>query len=103
MFQIGGLQELYDGKFRPFVAGYLGATWLNSPELGDELRFSFTLAVGANYYVTKNFGLRLDVRGYGTVTDSSGGFICANGGCLVNFSGDLVWQGEATGSLFLSF
>jgi hypothetical protein len=73
------------------------------PGLGDDLRFSFTLAVGANYYLTKNLGLRLDVRGFGIVTESEGGFICADGGCAVSYASDVVWQGEATASVFLSF
>jgi Outer membrane protein beta-barrel domain len=103
VFQIGGLQELYDGKFRPFVGGYLGATWFNMPGIGDDLRFSFTIAVGANYYLTKNLGLRLDLRGFGTVVENDTGFLCVNGGCVVNFSGDMLWQGEATASVFLAF
>src|SRR5690606_37792755 len=27
VFQVGGLQELWDGRFRPYIAGYVGATW----------------------------------------------------------------------------
>jgi len=103
VFQIGGLQELYEGRFRPFVGGYVGATWFDLPGLGNDLRFSFTLAAGANYYFTRNLGLRFDVRGFGTVVESSGGFVCADGGCLVAFGGDVLWQGEATASLFFSF
>lgn len=103
VFQIGGLQEIYDGKFRPYLAGYIGATWFDVAGREDDLRFSFTAAVGANYYLTKNLGLRLDLRGIGTVVDGDGGFICANGGCLVNFSGDVLWQGEVTASIFLAF
>jgi len=103
VFQIGGLRELYDGKLRPYVGGYVGATWFNMPDIGDDLRFSFTIAVGANYYLTKNLGLRLDIRGFGTVVESNGGFICANGGCIVGYSGDLLWQGEASASIFLAF
>lgn len=103
VFQVGGLQELYDGKFRPYVAGYIGATWFDLAGVDDDLRFSFTVGVGANYYFTENFGLRVDVRGIGTVVESEGGFICVNGACVVNFAGDVLWQGEATASLFLAF
>ncbi len=103
VFQVGGFQELYDGKFRPFIAGYVGATWFDLPGMGDDLRFSFTLAAGANYYFTKNLGVRLDMRGMGTVVDSDSGFICADGGCIVNFSGDVLWQGEVTASVFFAF
>lgn len=103
VFQVGGLQEIYDGKFRPYVAGYLGATWFDMPNLDDDLRFSFTLAVGANYYLTDNLGLRLDLRGIGTVVDGDGGFICVNGGCVASFEGDMLWQGEVSASIFLAF
>lgn len=102
-FQVGGLQELYSGKFRPYVAGYVGATWFDMPDFGDDVRFSFTIALGTNYYLTKNLGLRFDVRGFGTVVEDSGGFICADGGCALTYSGDLLWQGEATASVFLTF
>jgi hypothetical protein len=103
VFQIGGLQEIYDGRFRPFVAGYAGATWFEVPDLDDDLRFSFTVAVGANYYFTENLGLRFDLRGIGTVVDGDGGFICVNGGCVASFEGDMLWQGEVTASIFLAF
>lgn len=102
-FQVGGLQELYDGKFRPYIAGYVGATWFDMPDFGNDVRFSFTFGIGANYYLTKNLGLRLDARAFGTLVESSGGFICADGGCAVSYSGDLLWQGEATASVFLTF
>ena len=103
VMQIGAIQELYDGKLRPYVGGYLGATYFNLDGFGDELRFSFTLAAGVNYHITKNLGLRLDARALSTVVDGSGGFVCADGGCQVRFAGDFAWQGEVTGSLFLTF
>lgn len=103
VFQVGGLQELWDGRFRPYIAGYVGATWFDLRGLDDDLRFSFTIAAGANYYLTKNLGLRLDMRGFGTVVESSGGLICADGGCVVNYRGDVMWQGEASASVFLAF
>ncbi len=103
VFQVGGLQELWDGRFRPYIAGYVGATWFDLHGLDDDLRFSFTIAAGANYYLTKNLGVRLDVRGFGTVVESSGGLICADGGCVVNYRGDVMWQGEASASVFLAF
>ncbi len=102
-FQIGGMQEIYEGKFRPYVAAYLGATWFELPSLEDDLRFSFSIAVGANYYLTDNLGLRLDLRGIGTVVDGDGGFICINGGCVASFEGDMLWQGEVSASIFLAF
>jgi len=103
VFQFGGVQELYDGRFRPYVAGYVGASYFDMPGVGSDLRFSFTVAGGANYYLTPRLGLRLDVRGIGTVVESNGGFVCANGGCVVAYSGDVLWQGEATGSVFFTF
>jgi hypothetical protein len=103
VFQIGGLQEFEYGRLRPYLAGYVGATWFDLAGLEDDLRFSFTAAAGVNYYLTKNPGVRLDLRGFGTVVDGDGGFICINGGCVVNFSGDVLWQGEVTASVFLAF
>lgn len=102
-FEVGGLQELYEGRFRPFVAGYVGATWFDLAHVGDDVRFSFTIGLGANYYFKKNGGLRIDARGFGTVVDGSRGFNCTDGGCGIGYSSDLLWQGEATASVFLTF
>ena len=100
---IGAVQELYDGKFRPFVGGYLGATHFRPDDFDNELRFAFGVGVGTNYYFTENFGLRLDLRGFGTFMGGDTGFLCVNSNCLVNWSGDIMWQGEVAGSIFISF
>jgi hypothetical protein len=57
--------------------------------------------VEAGFQVEKVQGC--DVRGFGIVTESEGGFFCADGGCAVSYASDVVWQGEATASVFLSF
>ncbi len=100
---VGAVQELYDDKFRPFVGAYVGGTYLRPSGFTDELRFGFGLTVGMNYYFTKNLGVRLDLRGFGTLVDDNTGFFCANGGCLVSWSGTVMWQGEAAGSVFVTF
>lgn len=100
---VGAIQELYDDKFRPFVGAYIGATYMRPSGFDEALRFGFGLTVGMNYYITKHFGVRLDLRGFGTLVDNDTGFLCANGGCLVNWSGSVMWQGEVAGSIFVTF
>lgn len=100
---VGAIQELYDDKLRPFVGAYVGATYLRPSAFDSELRFGFGVTVGMNYYLNKHVGLRLDLRGFGTMIASDTGFLCANGNCLVSWSGDLMWQGEIAGSVFVTF
>lgn len=102
-FMVGAIQELYDDKFRPYVGAYLGASYFDMPAYDDELYFGFGIVVGMNYYFTRNVGVNLGLRGFGTVVDSTGGFICADGVCLAEWSADVVWQGEVSGSIFISF
>ena len=100
---VGVVQELYDDKFRPFVAAYAGATYVQPSGYDQELRFGFGLGVGMNYYITKHVGVRMDVRGFGTIVDKGDGFLCANGGCAAQWSETVFWQGEAAASVFVTF
>jgi hypothetical protein len=100
---VGAIQELYDDKFRPFVGAYVGATYMQPTGYENDLKFGFGLAVGMNYYITKHFGVRLDLRGFGTLINGDTGFLCADGSCLVEWSGSVMWQGEAAGSIFVTF
>jgi hypothetical protein len=103
MIQIGLTQEIGTSeKFKPFLSGLVGATLLSS-EGASDVYFSFGLAGGIKYFPIKNVGLRLDLRGYGTVVENNSSAVCVDGRCVVSFSGDLFWQGEVTASLVIRF
>jgi hypothetical protein len=98
---VGGIQELSDGRARPFLSGLLGITRYAAP--GDtEVRFAVGMGAGAKFFVTRNVGLRLDARGYMTIIDLSGSAVCA-GGCVIGFSVNPAFQGDFTAGLIVAF
>lgn len=87
-----------------YVAGGLGATFM-SPSLEgftSEVRPSMSLALGYEHPFTPSLALRMELRGYATLINSSGGFFCS-GGCVVALQGDALLQGEALLGLSLRF
>ncbi len=89
-------------KFVPFVAGGLGFTHeSNSNGNADRTAFAFNLGGGVKYYLSKNFGLRGDIRYIPTYANSTPSFACdIFGNCYnvpyyhyenrVNFSGGII-------------
>ncbi len=87
-----------------YVAGGLGATFM-SPSLdgfSSEVRPSMSLALGYEHPFTPSLALRMELRGYMTLINSSGGFFCS-GGCVVALQGAALVQGEALLGLALRF
>jgi len=87
-----------------YVAGGLGATFM-SPSLdglSSEVRPSMSLALGYEHPFTPSLALRMELRGYATLINSSGGFFCS-GGCVVALQGDALLQAEALLGLSLRF
>jgi hypothetical protein len=100
--QVGGIQELRDGRVRPFLAGLLGLTRYEVP--GDtEVRFSIGAGAGAKFFATRNIGLRLDARGYMTVVSVGGAGVCGGFGCAIGFSVSPAFQGDFTAGLIVAF
>jgi opacity protein-like surface antigen len=91
-------------KFVPYVAGGLGFTH-ESNDNGNHNRtdFAFNLGGGAKYFLTKNFGLRGDLRYMPTYANSTPGYACDFfGNCFYvrsynyqnrgNFSGGIIFR-----------
>jgi len=91
-------------KFVPYVAGGLGFTH-ESNNNGNRNRtdFAFNLGGGAKYFLTKNFGLRGDLRYMPTYANSTPGYACDFfGNCFYvrsynyqnrgNFSGGIIFR-----------
>ena len=102
VIQIGMLEEFGGTKLRPFLMGTLGATLFSSPDYDADVNFSFGMGGGVRYQATDWLALRIDLRGYGTITESSGAVFCS-GGCVAVYSGSMIWQGELTGSFAIDF
>jgi hypothetical protein len=76
-----------------YVAGGLGATQFapNFAGYGNAWRGSFNLGLGYYWPITKNVALRAEGRGFLSLVNSSGGFLCS-GGCVVVLKSDFFVQ-----------
>lgn len=91
---LGGtvLSERFHG-LRGFLSGGLGVSRL-TPSLGGaaaETRTSMSLGLGARWMPTKQMGLRLEGRLFGTLFNSNTTIFCS-GGCSFSINGDLLTQ-----------
>ena len=79
-------------RFVPGLAGYDATT-----------KFGAGIGLGVKTFFSKNVGLRLEARGFYTLVKGDSGSLCANGQCLIVFSGTGLWQGDVNGGLILAF
>jgi opacity protein-like surface antigen len=102
---LGGTVDITRDRFTPFVSGGLGMTHLSPTGYGldDETRFSLSLGGGLKWYPTRSLGLRLEVRGYGTMSDGSGSLFCDDINCNLRFSGSMMPQFETNLGLVFRF
>lgn len=104
-YHVGGTVVYDHDQLHPFVTGGLGATHISpaTAAFSSETKFSLSIGGGLKFPMTRNVGLRLEVRGYGTVIDSGGSILCANGACFAKFRGSLFMQLEANAGLSIAF
>jgi hypothetical protein len=94
--QIGGLQELADGRVRPFLTGLLGLTRY-AAEGDSEVRFTVGAGGGVKLFPHRHVGLRLDGRLHATFVDADARFVaCGPAGCVGSLHVNVVWQAEFT-------
>jgi len=91
----------------PFFVFTLGATRADSsaPEAKSDTFPSFSVGGGWQFFPEKRLGLRLEGRAIGTLVDSNSKVFCgvdpSGSGCLINLSGDMLWQFELmAGAIF---
>ena len=97
--QVGGLQELMDGRVRPFLTGVLGLTRYAS-DIDSEVRFSVGAGGGVKLFPTHRVGLRLDGRLFTTFVDADLRFLaCSPGTCVTALNVNMVWQAEFTAGI----
>ncbi len=79
-----------------YVVGGLGATQFSPSATGYGSEVKPSLNVGVGYYwpLGKNVALRAEGRGFFTLVNSSGGFMCS-GGCIVVLRSETYLQYEA--------
>jgi opacity protein-like surface antigen len=104
-YHFGGSVFYHHDNLHPFISGGLGATHISpaNDAFSSDTLFSLSLGGGLKFPISQNVGLRLEVRGYGTVSDGSGSILCANGACVAKFTGSLFVQVEASAGLSIAF
>jgi hypothetical protein len=102
-FQIGGVAEIGNERFREYVSAHVGATYFSTDDYGSETKFSFGLGIGGKLILSKHFLLQADLRGFCTIVDAEGGFIYYNGVTVATYSGSTIWQGQATLGVGITF
>jgi opacity protein-like surface antigen len=104
-YHFGGTVFYHVDNLHPFVSGGLGATHISPANdlFSSDTKFSLSIGGGLKFPLSQNIGLRLEARGYGTVSDGSGSILCANGACVAKFKGSLFMQFEASAGLSFAF
>jgi hypothetical protein len=103
---LGG-RAFFEGDSRQgggYVVGGLGATFFVPGDSGfsDEVRPSANIGVGWQWMLARNVALRAELRGYLSLINSSGGFLCS-GGCVVSIRGTTLVQGEGLLGVSIGF
>jgi len=77
----------------PYAVGGIGATFFSpgASGYGSETKPSLNLGFGYYWPLNERVALRAEARGFFTLVDSSGGFLCS-GGCVAVIKGDLFTQ-----------
>jgi len=105
-FQAGAHVETETGKFRPFAAFTLGATYFKPKDkkISSELEFSFTAGGGIKYYFTENIAARLQWRFLVPIYFSSVSIFCSDGYCGIFITGGTyLLQYDLTAGIAFSF
>jgi hypothetical protein len=107
--QLGGTY-LGDGqRARPYLAATIGGTRF-SPTLTDldgDTFWSFSIGGGLQVSPSTRFGLRLEARLWGTLTEADTDLFCASGPqgalCAIAIDGEMLWQFETYAGLVFRF
>jgi len=98
--QFGGTYRGDGDVIQPYLAATIGGTNIRTSANGsqDDTFFSGSLGVGVNIMPSSRFGLRVEARGYGTLTDSDTTLFCQTGPdanvCAVRVEGTILGQFE---------
>ncbi|MCU7851600.1 MAG: hypothetical protein KZQ80_05240 [Candidatus Thiodiazotropha sp. (ex Monitilora ramsayi)] len=101
---LGGTVDMSHDRVIPFFSGGIGMTHLSPGRTGfnNETRLSLSFGGGLKWYPTERLGIRFEMRGYGTLVDTSGSLFC-DGGCDLELNSDLFPQFETNLGLIFSF
>jgi opacity protein-like surface antigen len=108
---IGGYVQFGDPEARviPYFLMTVGATRFNPnrSEFDDEIEPSLAIGGGVKIRFSKNVGLRLEARGYGTFIDSDSDLFCLSSPpslvCEISVQCDTLIQGQALVGVSVGF
>lgn len=104
-YHIGGLYFLPGyRRVRPFVTGTVGLTSMEPQDsrLVAENHLSLSIGGGVKYFLSRNIGFRIDLRGIYTMLESESAIFCA-GGCTVKVRGNGFVQTSVSAALVSRF
>jgi opacity protein-like surface antigen len=109
--QFGGTVSYPDTEYThviPYIGMTVGAARFtpDGPGLNDETKFAFTLGGGLRIPINDRFGVRLDLRAFGTVLSSDSEFFCVSSSgltCRVQTKGDFLLQYSANLGVTIGF
>lgn len=109
--QFGGTVSYPDAEYThviPYFGMTVGAARF-SPDgagLDDETKFAFTVGGGLRVPINDRFGVRLDLRAFGTVLSSEGDIFCVSSSdltCRIKAKGDILLQYSANLGFIVGF
>lgn len=109
VLQLGGTYQGDGETVRPYIAMTIGGTHVKTVANGSESDnfFSGSIGVGVQVRPSDRFGLRLEARAYGTLTDSSTDLFCQTGPdanlCAIRIDGQIVTQFETLAGFVFRF
>jgi len=109
--QFGGTVSYPDTEYThviPYFGMTIGAARFSPDQSGlsDETKFAATIGGGLRIPINKNFGVRLDLRAFGTVLDSEGDIFCVSSAgltCHIKAKGDFFLQYAANLGVTIGF
>ena len=109
--QFGGSVSYPDTEAKyliPYFGMTIGAARFSPDQAGldDETKFAVTMSTGLRIPITEHFGLRLDLRAFGTVLDSDSDIFCVSSAgltCRIKAKGDFFLQYSANLGVTLGF
>jgi len=101
-WQAGALQEVGNGRARPFV-NLMGGLTRYAAEGDNEIRFALSGGAGVKLLPSRRVGIRMESRVFATFVDASGALACSSGFCLIGFNAEVVWQWEFSAGLNIRF
>ena len=103
-WHFGLLYQYPQRSIFPFGTIHAGVTRFSPKENFDGMtKFSWALGLGVKSYVSRNVGVRFQIRGIGTyITASDQTFCDPSGFCYDYPKSTWMWQGELTGGLIIA-